>query len=206
VTGRATVSLPAQFAADMAATSRLEWLAVVAGVFYVVLIARQRRLGWICGGVSSALYVYIAWQAQLPLQAGLQLFYVLMAVYGWVTWTRAAGGEAPAIMSWPLRRHLLAIGVVVAVSLLAANWLATSAGSAWPRLDSLTTVTSVLATWMVIRSVLENWLYWIATDAVSAFMFHTQGHPLTAILFATYLTVAVVGFLTWRRSYRTRRR
>jgi nicotinamide mononucleotide transporter len=195
-------SLPGQLAADLAATSWLEWLAVVTGIVYVVLIARQRRGGWISGGVSSALYVYIAADSRLPLQAGLQLYYVLMAVYGWYSWTRDSGSDAPRIVSWPLQRHVLGVIVIVAGGLLAARLLAVESNSAWPRLDSLTTVTSLLATWLVIRSVLENWLYWIAADAVSAFMFYIQGHALTAFLFLTYLVVAVLGYFAWLRRHR----
>jgi nicotinamide mononucleotide transporter len=194
-------SVSAQLAADLAATSWLEWLAFVTGVVYVVLIAQQRRGGWISGGISSALYVYIAWQAKLPLQAGLQLFYVLMAVYGWYSWTRQAGSDAPRIVSWPLRWHLLSVGAIGVVGLAAARSLAVGSSSAWPLLDSLTTVAGLLATWLVIRSVLENWLYWIAADIVSAFMFYQQGHALTAILFLTYLVVAVLGYFTWHRRY-----
>jgi nicotinamide mononucleotide transporter len=197
-------SLPAQLVADLAATSWLEWVAVLTGIVYVVLIARQRRGGWISGGISSALYVYIAWQAALPLQAGLQLFYVLMAFYGWFTWTRAAGAAAPEVVSWPSHRHLLASVALVATGLLAARWFAVDLDSAWPRLDALTTVAGLLATWLVISSVLENWLYWIAADVVSAFMFYTQGHALTALLFVIYFAVSVLGYLSWRQKYLAR--
>jgi nicotinamide mononucleotide transporter len=199
-------ALSGQLAADLAATTWLEWLAVVTGVIYVVLIARQRRGGWISGGISSSLYVYIAWHARLPLQAGLQLFYVLMAVYGWYSWTRAAGVAAPRVSSWPLRRHLFSVAAILIAGLLVARTLAVESNSAWPRLDSLTTVASLLATWLVVRSVLENWLYWIAVDAISAYMFYLQGHPLTAMLFLTFLSVAIAGYFSWRRQYRALQR
>jgi nicotinamide mononucleotide transporter len=195
----------AQLLAELRAAAWFEWLAVVAGIAYVVLIARQRRSGWIAGGISSVLYVYVSWQAQLPLQSGLQAFYVLMAVHGWYSWTRAAGAAAPPIASHSLRWHLLALAVIVLIALLAAQPLAVESNSAWPRLDSLTTVTSVLATWLVIRCILENWLYWIAVDAVSACMFYLQGHALTAVLFTTYFVVAVVGYITWRQRYQAQR-
>lgn len=196
-------AMSAQLAADIAATSWLEWLAVISGIAYVVLIARQRRTGWICGGLSSTIYIYIAWQSRLPLQAALQLFYVLMAVYGWHTWSQAAGGEAPRIARWPLRWHLLGLALVILAGLLAARTLALESASAWPRLDALTTCTSLLATWLVVRSVLENWLYWIAADAVSAYMFYMQDHTLTAMLFFTYLVIAVIGYGSWRHQLRT---
>jgi nicotinamide mononucleotide transporter len=195
-------ALVAQFAVDLAATSWLEWLAVLAGIAYVVLIARQQRGGWISGGLSSAIYIYIAWQARLPLQAGLQLFYVVMAVYGWHTWSQAADGGPPRIARWPLRWHLVGLVMVIVAALLAAHALALESASAWPRLDALTTCTSLLATWLVVRSVLENWLYWIAADAVSACMFYLQGHSLTAMLFLAYLIIAVIGYVSWRRKLR----
>jgi nicotinamide mononucleotide transporter len=191
-----------QIWADLLATSFLEVVAVVTGIAYILLIVRRNRLGWIVGAASSCIYVWLAAQARLPMQSGLQAYYVVMAVYGWFSWTRNQRVQGGRIFHWGWKRHVLAIAVIGIAGVLSARWLAAETHAAWPLLDSLTTGISLLATWLVARSVLENWLYWIVADAVMIFLFTQQGHPFTAGLFAVYLVIATQGYRTWLRQYR----
>jgi nicotinamide mononucleotide transporter len=186
----------------LAITSLPEALAVVLGVAYVLLILKRQRLGWIAGGLSSAIYVYLSAHAHLPMQSTLQGYYVVMAFYGWYSWTRSQQLEGGRITRWPLRYHLAAMVAIVLLSFLTAHWLALETHAAWPHLDSLTTWISLLATWMVARSKLENWLYWMAADLVTAYLFAVQGYPASAGLFLTYLVIAAFGFRAWLHQYR----
>lgn len=180
----------------------LEAIAVVAGLIYVVLILRRNRWGWVAGALSSCIYVLISARARLPMQSLLQAYYVVMAVYGWYSWKRNAEQEGGRLYRWPLRRHLLAALLLLTVSALSAQFLARETQAAWPLLDSLTTWTSLLATWMLARSVLENWLYWIFADVIMVCLFIRQGYPYTAGLFATYTVVSILGLRTWLSRYR----
>jgi len=187
---------------DVRATSPAELVAVATGIVYVILIMRRNRLGWLAGAVSSLIYVWLAATARLPMQSALQAYYVVMAAYGWWSWTRNQQEEGGRIHSWPWVRHAVALLAVVIASAASARLLAEETRAAWPLLDSLTTMVSLLATWMVARSILQNWLYWIGADAVMIFLFQQQGHPFTALLFMFYLIVAILGFRKWRQLYR----
>ena len=70
------------------ATSILEWMGVVAGVFYVVLLSYKLILAWFFALISSLVYVYLCYVSNLFLETGLQFFYVVMAVYGWYKWNK----------------------------------------------------------------------------------------------------------------------
>ncbi len=187
---------------DIRATTALELLAVATGLVYIVLIVRRQRLGWIAGAISSCIYVWLSATARLPMQSALQAYYVLMAFYGWHSWTRNRAQQQGRIFSWSLPQHLLAIVVMGVVGALSARLLASETQAAWPLLDSLSTVLSLLATWMVARSVLQNWFYWIVADAVMIFLFLQQGHPFTAALFVVYLVMSLVGYREWLQLYR----
>lgn len=187
---------------DLLATSPVEVLAALLGVVYVVLIVRRNRIGWIAGGISSLMYVWLAYQARLPMQSALQVYYVGMAFYGWWSWTRNQQQEQGRIDSWHWRRHALAALAILLLSTASARWLAGQFNAAWPFLDSLTTIGSLFATWLVARSVLQNWLYWIALDAVTVFLFARQGHPVTAALYGCFLVLAASGYVQWRRQWR----
>jgi nicotinamide mononucleotide transporter len=192
-----------QLAAELRATTLAEAVAAALGIVYVVLILRRRRAGWIAGAASSLIYVFLSFEARLPMQALLQAYYVLMSAYGWYSWTRNAEQEGGRIRCWPPSRHLLPIVAIVVVSALSARYLAAGTQAAWPWADSLTTWSSLYATWLVARMQLENWLYWIVIDLLTVFLFGAQGHPLTAGLYLMYLGFAAAGFLSWRRQYRT---
>ena len=90
-----------QLAAELRATTLVEAVAALLGVVYVVLILKRRRAGWIAGAASSAIYVYLAFQARLPMQSLLQAWYVAMGVYGWYSWKRNAEQEGGRIRCWP---------------------------------------------------------------------------------------------------------
>lgn len=179
-----------------------EAFAVAMGLTYVLLILRRNRWGWVAGALSSCVYVVIAARARLPMQSVLQAYYVVMSVYGWISWTRNAQEQGGRIFRWPLRRHLVAIMLILTASMLSARLLASETRAAWPLLDSLTTWTSLVATWLVARSVLENWFYWICADLIMVFLFASQGYVPTAGLFSSYIVMAVLGFRAWRQRYR----
>jgi len=191
-----------QLWADLRATSPMEVAAVLLGIVYVLLIVRRNRLGWIAGAASSIIYVWLAASARLPMQSALQAYYVIMSVYGWYSWTRNQSEQAGRIHRWPWQKHIVAMATIVLVSALSARWLASGSLAAWPWLDSFSTCVSLLATWLVARNVLENWLYWISADAVMIFLFIQQRHPFTALLFAIYLSIAAFGYWRWLCRYR----
>jgi nicotinamide mononucleotide transporter len=180
----------------------VEAVGVVLGYAYVLLIYRGNRLGWVAGGISSVAYVYLAARSHLPMQSTLNVYYVLMSVYGWIHWTRSARQDALQLSRWPLRRHGIAILAIVLTSALVSRLLQRETQAAWPFLDSLATCTSLFATWLVSRLKLENWLYWIGADCVTAFMFGAQGHAPSALMYGSYTLIAAFGFRAWLRRYR----
>lgn len=191
------------FLADLRDTSVLEALAVVLGLAYSVLAVRRNRLCWIAGGTSSAILVYLFARQQLPMQSILQVYYVAMSVYGFWHWTRQGDATHRPVSTWPLWAHGLACLAILGLSALSARWLALETQAAWPMLDSAVAWASVLATWFVARVKIENWLYWIATDAVLVFLSIQQGLAFVALLYLGYLCIATVGFFTWLRVVRS---
>lgn len=182
-----------------------EGIAVALALAYLLLAVRQNPWCWACAIASSAIYLVLFMRAGLPMQSALQAFYVAMAGYGWVAWRRGgAEGSVLPISRWPLSRHLWALALVAILTMVVGR-PAARYGSAQPYVDTLVAASSVLATWMVTRKVLENWLYWIVIDSVAAVLYWTQGLQATAGLFVIYVLIAVRGHFTWVRDYRSTR-
>lgn len=169
------------------------------GVVYAVLAAARNRWCWLAGAMSSAIFAYLAAIKQLPMQAGLQAIYVLMAGYGWWSWRRQAGGAELPVGRWPIRAHLLAALAMTGLSFASAHLLVQESQAAWPLLDSLTTWFSLLATWLVARARLENWLYWIVIDGVLVYLCYVQDLYYISLLMLLYMGIATAGFIAWRR-------
>lgn len=184
---------------QLAVTGPLELAAVLLGFGYIALAIRQRRLCWLAGGLSTALYILVFLDVRLYLQSALQVLYVSLAIYGWREW----GRDAPAavglvVRRWTAIRHLSAIGAVAAATMLTAPMLAAWTDSASPWADALGTWASVAATWMMVRKVAANWIWWIFVDSGLAWLYATQGLVFTAVLFIAFALLAGAGWWSWR--------
>jgi len=184
------------------ATTPLEAVSVVFGLLYSILAVKRVRWCWVFGGLGSGLLVYLTWVAKLPMQAALQGYYVAMAVYGFWRWSRHQGEAVHVVSTLPLKAHLAAWAVILALSAGSSHILTGQTQAAWPFLDSLTTWGSLFATWLTAQVKLENWVYWIVFDAISVYLFVAQGLMFVALLFTVYLGVATVGFFSWHKTWR----
>ena len=178
-----------------------EIVAMITGVGYAVLAARRNRLCWISGAVSSACAALAAGLRWLPMQSALQVFFVGMSVYGWVSWTRTSTQGELTVGVWPPGRHIGMAFALLALTFVSARLLASETDAAWPLLDSLTTWFSLFATWLAARAKLENWLYWIAIDGVLVYLFYVQDLPFLALLNLLFIGIAAGGFIAWQRRF-----
>lgn len=184
-------------------SSPAEWIAVALALGYLLLAVRQSPWCWACAAASSGVYLVLFGRGGLDMQAALQVFYVAMAAYGWYAWRggRGAGeegGRPLGVSTWSPAAHVLAIGGALAATGISGRLLSTAGGTAVPYVDALVAWVSVLATWMVARKVLENWLYWIVIDLVAAGLYWSQGFAATGVLFLVYVAIAVRGYFSWR--------
>ena len=184
--------------ARLLATSPLEALAVLSSLVYVVLAVPRSRWCWVAGGIGSLIYVWLFARARLPMQSLLQVWYVGVAVFGFLRWSHE-GTTRISLLSW--HGHVTGIAsLLLAVAI--ARFLAAETQAAWPHLDASTMVLSLFATWLAARGKVESWLYWIVVDAVQAWLYAAQGLVFTAFLFLVYLVIASVGFVEWSKTYR----
>lgn len=191
-------------AAQLAATGIAELAAVTLGFAYIALAIPQRRLCWVAGGLSTALYIFVFLEARLYLQSALQVLYVGLAIYGWREWGRdSPAGAGLVVRRWVWSRHAAVMATVVLATLASAPLLAAWTDSAAPWADALGTWGSVAATWMMVRRVAANWLWWIFVDSGLAWLYASQGLAFTAVLYLAFAGLAAAGWWTWRRARQT---
>lgn len=179
------------------------WLEVVAFALAVACVScniLEIHWGWPLAIASSALYGWLFFASRLYGEAGLQLFFIATAAWGWWQWLfgRRESGEALAVA------RLRPAGVARAILAWAAGWgalglfLATLTDSEVPWFDAFPTAGSLLGQVLLGRKYIENWPVWVVVNTVSVALFATRGLWLTAVLYAVFLAMALAGWWRWR--------
>jgi nicotinamide mononucleotide transporter len=134
---------------------------------------------------------------------GLQVYYLVISIYGWYTWSRGKylekdKKELPVtqlrVRSWPVVILVTAF-LTVGISFILIRYT----DSELPYWDAFTTAASIVATWMLARKIIDHWIFWIIIDAVSAGLYTYKELYPTVGLFVVYTVMAVIGYRTWRK-------
>lgn len=189
------------------AYSVAEALAVILAVMYLILAVQQNIWCWFCAGISTAIFTWLFFDVTLYMESALNVYYLAMAVYGWMQWRDKGANDSAAlpVVVWPLRVHVAAVLIILAISAISGFILANRTDAAFPYVDSLTSWGAVWATFLVARKVLENWWYWLVIDATMVYVFWAKNLELTSLLFVLYLLLIPIGLMSWTRSYRESR-
>ena len=178
----------------------LELVAVLTAVTYLILAAKENVKCWYAALISSLIYIYIMFQAGLIMESILQIFYVLMAVYGYIQWTNKISVDTNlSIKSWNKINHLYSISLVIALSIFSGIFLEKYTQAALPFLDAFTTWGAIITTYMVAKKIIENWIYWFVIDSISIYLYISRELYLTAFLFLIYLIIIFFGYISWKK-------
>ena len=179
----------------------LQIAGVALGLLYLWLEYRADIRLWVVGLVMPVVHGALYYKAGLYADCSMQVYYVLAGLYGWIVWHNAPKKQtaAAAIGHTPLRLVPALAGVYVAAHASLYLLLTHFTNSTVPFWDAMTTALSIVAMWMLSRKLVEQWLVWLAVDAITVGLYLYKGIPLTAGLYALYTALAVAGYLRWRR-------
>ena len=183
----------------------LEVLGFCVGLLYLWWEYHADRRLWIASIVMPSISMWIYFSKGLYADFGINIYYFVIAIYGYIAWSRAGRKEKKKSgESLPITRiapRVLAGCSGVFLLLWGALYLILRylTDSTVPVADAFTTALSIVAMWMLARKYLEQWIAWIAVDAVCVALYAYKGIYLYAILYALYTVIAVVGYRNWRR-------
>ena len=177
--------------------SLIETVAVFFSIIYVVLAAKESIWCWAAALISVSIYIYICFKAQLYAETGLQVFYFIMAIYGYFSWKK--NNSLLRINELAISNHILIMILGSLLTFILGFYLSAYTDSQLPIVDSFTTVFSVIATYMVVKKILSNWLYFIIIDAVSIYLYFSRDLHMTALLFSIYTIIAIIGYWKWSK-------
>jgi nicotinamide mononucleotide transporter len=180
-----------------------ELLGTIISLVYLYFSIKQNILLWPWGLVSSAIYVYIFYKAGIYADMALQMYYVVISVFGWYNWKKMQGkskNPSPVKTVFETRYLvfiLLCLTVIIYIAIF--QLLVNFTDSNIPYLDSFITALSITATWMLAKKYLEQWIIWIIVDSVSAAVYFYKGLQITILLYAIYAILAIVGYKMWKK-------
>jgi nicotinamide mononucleotide transporter len=137
-------------------------------------------------------------------QAGRQLMFIAVSIYGWVRWAQHRHVSASAVEPrWASARTRVLLGVGLIGGTLALTPLFRALGSFEPVwADAWIFMGSLLATWGMAKGWTEFWLIWVAVDVVGVPLLVSAGYYASALLYVFYGAFTIVGFIAWRRVQR----
>ena len=179
----------------------IEIFALVTGILYVVLEILQKNSMWVVGILTGAACAFSFGVQHVWASMGLNVYYLLMSVVGLIQWRKAGEqvGEGEIhLQTLPEKVGVWSVVLFFVGSLVLINLLR-AAGDAQPYLDATATVLSVIATWWLAQSYLQQWLLWILADILSTTLCITTGQYWMAALYLAYAASAVYGYFHWKK-------
>lgn len=183
------------------------WLELVAAVLALVMVGcnmRELHWGWPLAAVSSLMYVGVFAGSRIYGDAALQIFFAVMALWGWTQWLRGHRADGGSLQVARLSRRGLALSAVAAALLwpTLAFFLSRFTNSDVPWLDGFVTALSVVGQFLLARKFIENWGVWLAVNVVSIGLFIHKGLWLTVALYLIFAVLSVIGYIAWRARLR----
>ncbi len=187
-------------------TTILEFIAVIFGLLSVWFAKQEKILVYPTGIISVLISVYICFVIKLYADAGINLFYFIMSVYGWYNWAKK--GQQPQIRitksnrkDWLISVVMFFVSAVVIFVLL--KIFKQNDMEYWstkiPYIDTFTTAIFIVGMWLMAFKKLENWIFWIIGDVISVPLYGYKGLVFTSFQFLVFLIIAIAGYVSWRK-------
>ncbi len=185
----------------MTVIQAIEIFALVTGVAYVVLEILQKNAMWVLGILTGAACAFSFGVQHVWASMSLNLYYVVISFIGLAKWRKDGARVAEGaihLRALPKKVALWSACIFVLGS-LAMIFLLRAIGDAEPRLDGAATVLSIIGTWWLAQSYLQQWLIWIVADIITTTLCIVTGQYWMALLYLAYIASAIYGYFHWRK-------
>ncbi len=180
-------------------TTWVQWLAVALGVAEV-LLARVNNI-WLypAGILGTALSILLLMEAQLYAESLLNVYYIVMSVYGWVYWVKKRD-QPPVKVTWSTRTEW-----IISLSISLGGWavlyflLRYFTPSNVPLWDAFVSSTAWAGMWLLARRKIENWIFLNISNLFAVPLLFYKKLPMFAVLTIFLFIVACFGYFDWRR-------
>ncbi|MGI6074035.1 MAG: nicotinamide riboside transporter PnuC [Fermentimonas sp.] len=179
----------------------LEIFGAIIGLLYLYLEYKASRWLWPVGVVMPVIYVWIFYQSRFYADMAINVYYFFASIYGWIMWNKhSQDAEDTLAISHTPKKYIAPITLIgVALFALIAFILINYTNSTVPYGDSFTTALSIIGMWLLAQKYIEQWWFWLIVNVVSCGLYAWKGLTTTALLFAVYSIISLLGYFKWKR-------
>lgn len=182
-----------------------EFFGVLFSFIYVFFSIKQNILCWPVLIIASVLNMIAYNNIGLPLQVGMQFFFIGTAIYGWYNWN-SDNTLTLKVTTFGVVNNIkfISIGLILTLILtFILNNLTIDSlmYSEYPFWDALMFIFNIIPMYMMGKKILESWVYFIVIDIISGCFWFTTNEYFYCILFFGYIPFAITGFIEWKKTY-----
>ena len=183
---------------DILFESYLEKIGILLSLAGVYLSIKQKKSAWIFNILASLVYGFVFFQIKLFADMELQLFFIMMGVFGYYQWSRDASDWQPE------KSTLVSLGIGIICSIVFGVILGMlhkniTESVSYPFLDAILSGFSLYGTYLAAQKKIENWIVWIFVDLLYAFIYYQKGIQWTSALYLVFIGLAIKGFYDWKK-------
>lgn len=194
------MNLPISLAWEWILVNYLELFAFIFGILGVWLTARQNIWCWPIGLANVILSVFVFFSARLFADVLLQIFYLVITVYGWYNWLHGGVQKKQLKIRRIKQIETIIILIIGSAGVYLVGWLfSTYTNASLPYWDSVVAVWGVIATWAMARKVIEHWVIWIINDLVCTGIYAYKQLYLFTALYFIFTILAIYGLIEWKK-------
>jgi nicotinamide mononucleotide transporter len=182
----------------------IELFGTISGLLYIFFSIRHNIWLWPIGILTSAAYIIVFYQSKLYADMSLQAYYLVVSVYGWYHWVAGKQklDKTGELKISRLKPYQWIVSIAACIFLAAIYYpFGSYFGASYPIIDGLITGGSIVATWMLTRKIIEQWIFWIIIDGASIWLVIAKERYITVILMTVYTVMAIVGYIKWKRDF-----
>jgi nicotinamide mononucleotide transporter len=186
----------------------LESVAVVLGLLSVWFAKRDQIAVYPSGMLSTAIFVYILYQASLLGDMLINAYFFIVSIYGWYFWVRKKRQktENPISRMNPLEKRMWFVFFMIILFFVAGIYILFDKWQDWSApIDCFTTALFFVGMWFMARKRLEHWIFWIVGDLISIPLYLYKGLGLTSFQYLIFTLIAIFGYIQWKRIYNNKR-
>lgn len=179
-----------------------QYIGFAFGFIFIFLEIKENAWLWPIGIVAAFFSIVVLYQSKIYADMGLQFYYFVISIYGWILWVSRKGNNKVAlkITKTSFKQYLVLSGISIILFAIIYVILKKYTDSPIPGWDSITTALSIVATWMLAHKLIEQWIIWIIVNIITVFLYFYRAIDWFAVLYIIYTGMALVGYMQWHKT------
>jgi nicotinamide mononucleotide transporter len=173
----------------------MEYIAVIFSLISVWLTVKKNILSWPVGIIGVIAYSYIFYQQSEWSNFSLQFFFIIQSIFGWINWNKSTTKEVSSLEAY----ERFSISIATIVIFLCLSIFNTIFSGNLTILDAITSSLSIFGFFLLSKSKIEAWLFWVIADVVYILFFFLQQLYLSSALYFLFLILSTYGYFNWKK-------